>query len=319
VTEKEVLELAQNQHGLITWGQLTALGFSRHLLRRHLASGAWKRVAPGVFKVTVGWPIETLQLAALLAAGDGSALSHKSAAIKWGLDVPPCPMVQISVPRNNRRGVFAGIEVFHPRDLPSDQIGQLGLLRVTSLGRTIADLPQVLTPGEVRTAVESAVRKGVANIDVINTTLEALGRGDRGAQLLREIMAQLGAGGAVSASALEVLAQGIIEDAGCGPAVRHAWEHDFKFSAELDYAFPDELVDFELDGYATHALRRSFESDRTRDRQLQWMGYRVLRYTYRQATEHRSAVVEELRRNVLQRREQKPRLVTVVPRCPPWL
>jgi len=41
----------------------------------------------------------------------------------------------------------------------------------------------------------------------------------------------------------------------------------------------------ETDGRATHGTRQAFEGDRARSAELTIMGYRVLRFTWRQLTE----------------------------------
>jgi very-short-patch-repair endonuclease len=49
----------------------------------------------------------------------------------------------------------------------------------------------------------------------------------------------------------------------------------------------------EVDGYAFHSSRNSFERDRRKDR-LQVQGYRVIRVTWRQLTEEPEAVIAAL-------------------------
>jgi very-short-patch-repair endonuclease len=63
---------------------------------------------------------------------------------------------------------------------------------------------------------------------------------------------------------------------------------------EVDFIWPDRKLVVEIDGYAFHSSRSSFERDRRRDRELQAAGYRVLRFTWRELTEEREAVVATL-------------------------
>jgi very-short-patch-repair endonuclease len=46
----------------------------------------------------------------------------------------------------------------------------------------------------------------------------------------------------------------------------------------------------EVDGYAFHSSRRSFERDRRKDQELTAAGYRVIRVTWRQLTAEPTAV-----------------------------
>ena len=57
----------------------------------------------------------------------------------------------------------------------------------------------------------------------------------------------------------------------------------------------------EVDGYAYHSSRASYESDRPRDRELQRRGYVVLRFTYREVTEEAETRLRRNSRAQLQR------------------
>jgi very-short-patch-repair endonuclease len=64
---------------------------------------------------------------------------------------------------------------------------------------------------------------------------------------------------------------------------------------EVDFLWRDPGLIVETDGFRHHASRAAFESDRARDAELQRLGFRVLRFTYVQVTQERSAVVAVLR------------------------
>jgi very-short-patch-repair endonuclease len=64
---------------------------------------------------------------------------------------------------------------------------------------------------------------------------------------------------------------------------------------EVDFVWPSQRLVVELDGYAFHRDRGSFERDRRRDARLQLAGYRVVRVTHRRLAEEPEAVVAELR------------------------
>src|SRR3954454_21228372 len=61
-----------------------------------------------------------------------------------------------------------------------------------------------------------------------------------------------------------------------------------------DALWPNERVIVELDSYAIHTTRQTFESDRERDRALTIAGYRVLRITWRQLTTQSDALAQQL-------------------------
>jgi very-short-patch-repair endonuclease len=64
---------------------------------------------------------------------------------------------------------------------------------------------------------------------------------------------------------------------------------------ELDATWEDARLIVELDGYATHGIRRPFEADRARDRALQVAGWRVVRITRRQLSSDADTIARQLR------------------------
>jgi very-short-patch-repair endonuclease len=64
---------------------------------------------------------------------------------------------------------------------------------------------------------------------------------------------------------------------------------------EVDAVWPAQRLIVELDGYAFHRDRASFERDRERDAKLQLSGYRVLRITHRRLESEPAAVTGALR------------------------
>src|SRR3954453_2587596 len=84
-----VWALVLRQHGVIARRQLLALGYSQAAIRHRIAAGRLHRVLPGVY--AVGRPVLThngLWMAAVLACGPGTVLSHESAAALWGIRKP---------------------------------------------------------------------------------------------------------------------------------------------------------------------------------------------------------------------------------------
>jgi hypothetical protein len=74
-------ELAGRQHGVVTRGQLLALGFNAREIEHRVSRGRLHLVMRGVY--AVGWPQlppKRRWMAAVLACGDGAVLSHRSAA-----------------------------------------------------------------------------------------------------------------------------------------------------------------------------------------------------------------------------------------------
>lgn len=64
---------------------------------------------------------------------------------------------------------------------------------------------------------------------------------------------------------------------------------------ECDFVWPAARLIVELDGFATHGTRRSFEADRARDRALHVAGWRVVRITWRQLRDEPEQLAADLR------------------------
>ena len=62
---------------------------------------------------------------------------------------------------------------------------------------------------------------------------------------------------------------------------------------EVDLLWPEQRLVVEVDGFAFHGTRAAFERDRRRDAELQALGYRVLRITWRQLTREPEAVIAD--------------------------
>jgi very-short-patch-repair endonuclease len=64
---------------------------------------------------------------------------------------------------------------------------------------------------------------------------------------------------------------------------------------EVDFLWPGKQVIVETDGFRFHGSRAAFESDRARDATLNALGYRVLRFTYRQLLDSPKSAIASLR------------------------
>jgi very-short-patch-repair endonuclease len=63
----------------------------------------------------------------------------------------------------------------------------------------------------------------------------------------------------------------------------------------VDFLWPEARLVVEVDDFATHGRRETFESDRERDAWLQLQGYRVVRFTWRVLTGEPERVVATLK------------------------
>jgi very-short-patch-repair endonuclease len=64
---------------------------------------------------------------------------------------------------------------------------------------------------------------------------------------------------------------------------------------EVDFWWRDQRLVVEVDGWGSHRTRTAFEEDRARDARLEVLGYRVVRFTWRQLTADAGAVAQTIR------------------------
>ena len=111
-----VASVAGAQHGLVTRGQLVALGFSAKAIEHRVRSGALHRVLRGVFAVGhLSLSEPGCAAAALLYAGENTVLSHDSAAALWGLTETPSFVAITMIGRHARRQ--PGLRIYEVKHL----------------------------------------------------------------------------------------------------------------------------------------------------------------------------------------------------------
>jgi hypothetical protein len=110
---RQLAEIAEFQDGIVTSAQAVAAGLSAELLRSRVSQGRWQRVHRGVYATFSGGLSRRAELwAAVLSAGSGAMLSHRSAAELHGLTDVPGQVIHVTVPTDRRvRSDIAGVIV----------------------------------------------------------------------------------------------------------------------------------------------------------------------------------------------------------------
>jgi Protein of unknown function (DUF559) len=161
---------------------------------------------------------------------------------------------------------------------------------VTTVGRTLLDLAEVVSPIQLRRAFEEADRLELIDIRAIEQLLDR-SRGRRGLKPLAALLATHRGPAPPIRSELERLFLDLCHRADLPPPTVNAHVEGL----EVDALWPEQRLIVELDGYAFHRTRASFEHDRTRDATLQLAGYRVLRVTHRRLEAEPAAVAGTVR------------------------
>ena len=186
--EAQIAALARAQHGVVELRQLLELGLSRSAVAYRLRTGRLHRVMPGV--LAVGHDLLTSKgrfMAAVLSCGEGSLLSHRSAACHRALLGGSFALVDVSCPRQRR--ARAGLRVHRTRTLAPRDVTVHDGIPITSVARTLLDLADVAPCRLVERAIHQAEILRVFDLRAVDDVL-ARANGRRGAAVLRAVLAQ---------------------------------------------------------------------------------------------------------------------------------
>lgn len=265
--DRSLARLAAVQHGVVSSAQLADVGLDRSATMRRARAGRLHLIHRGVYAVGhAGIGFEGRLMAAVLACGPGSVLSHRSAAELWGMLPEARGPVHVTVPTHAGREKRHGLIVHRSVTLGSAAIAEREGIPLTSPRRTLEDLHRRLDAEQHRRALRRAVDLGL--LEVASWRREALTR----SELERRFLAL------------------------CRRRRLPRPEVNARIGGyEVDFLWPERMLIVETDGFEFHRSREAFERDRERDAVLQARGYRVLRLTARQVEHDPAAVVRSLR------------------------
>jgi very-short-patch-repair endonuclease len=262
-----IARVAARQHGVVSAEQLGAARIGRQGIYRRMQAGRLHRVHRGVYAVGhTRLSFEGRCMAAVLGVGEGAVVSHQSAAAIWRFISPGDGPIHVTVAGNSGLEQRAGIKVHRSSTLIAGFATRRSNVPVTRPARTLRDLRGVV-PAALH---QQAVRRALDLQLVDETDLE------QEPDLTRSELERL----FLSLCRRHRLPQPEV-NARLGPH-------------EVDFLWRDRALIVETEGFRHHGDRASFEADRARDAELHSLGFRVLRFTYRQVTRERSAVVAAL-------------------------
>ena len=283
-----VAQVARRQHGVISRAQLEGLGIDRGAIAWRLRRGRLHSVHRGVY--AVGHSRLTFHgrlWAAVLACGGVRAgvLSHRSAAAVWELLPVAAGRVDVTTLRTCHS--TAAIRVHRSRTLdPLDDVVHRDGLPLTTPMRTLVDLQDVATPGQLDRATHQAERLRL--LDTAKLTTAVPGRHSRRLRSTLDDLARTGP--ILIRSTLERRFLELVADVGLPrPLVNTR-----VLGIEVDFFWPAQRLIVETDGRETHLTVHAFEEDRRRDAALQAAGFRVVRFTWRRVLSEPGAVAATL-------------------------
>jgi very-short-patch-repair endonuclease len=290
--ERAIAAIAGRQHGVIARAQLLEIGLEPRAIDRRIEAGRLHRQHRGIYLVghRAAAP-KAREMAAALACGPGAVVSHRSAAQLWALLPYPARdrAVEVTVPTRDP-GEKPGIRVHRVRALDRRDVRTCDGVPITTPARTILDLGARATAREVEQALAEALRRGLVRRPGLRDVLSRAGR-RHGTALVRSLVEDDVAPSLTRSEAEDRLLALIRAGELPQPDVNvRVGDH------EVDLLCRDERLVVEVDGFGFHASRAEFERDRLRDAELQALGFRVMRVTWRQLTRKPEATLARIAR-----------------------
>jgi Protein of unknown function (DUF559) len=230
-------------------------------------------------------------MAAVLACGDCSVLSHRSAAALWELQDEAHGPVDVTVRTRagrSRPGIATHRgDVLDPRD-----VTRRSAIPCTSLARTLLDLAAIVDRRALERAVSRAEELRTFDLGAIRDVLERY-PGRRGTGRLGALLGTYSPSATRSDAEERFLA--LVELSGLPHPGVNAWiplEEGGGYS--VDFLWREARLIVEVDGRTYHAKNQAFTYDRRRDRRLALAGFETRRYAASELVDDPDRVTAEL-------------------------
>jgi Protein of unknown function (DUF559) len=291
---------AERQHGLLTIAQAAIMGGNEDAVAHRIERGEWERFGRGVLRL-VGAPRTWRQrlFASILASGSGAVAAKQSAArLHQFAGYGHGPVLLAKASTGSYRSPSAKV---HRSGLilPSHITVVEGIPTTTPV-RTVFDLLDGMTlerAGRLLDDCLSAKRVSLGEFALV--VAEVGGRGVHGTTLARALLDERGDGYVPPESELEQLTLDVLTAAGLPAPERQAWldlDRSYATTGRVDFVYRAARLIIEADSQRWHSSYSRVAADHWRDNQLMADGWRVLRVTWWQLTNHPREFVALVRR-----------------------
>jgi very-short-patch-repair endonuclease len=281
-----VAALAAAQLGVFARFQLLDKGVDASLVKRRVRSGAWVRLAPGVYGLP-GFPDSWARRlwVTYLAAGSDSVVSHESAAADHAVPGFPRDLLTVTVPHPQHQRV-AGATVHQSRVMHRHHWVNLYGRRTTTLARTLVDLAAGTSYARLDAAYEYALTTDhLTHARMVSCFVELFHPARRGMTKLGTILDERGPGHVPAASELERMLFAACDLVGLTPVRQSPLPGDQVISGCVDAAFIDAKLILEADGRRWHTRAADFRRDRERDKAAARAGWQTMRFCHEELVE----------------------------------
>lgn len=300
--DRRLEAVARRSHGVFTTAEADGCGVPRSTVRDRIATGAYRRLFPGV--LTHGSTPDSYLLRLTAAArhvGGEACLSRMTAADLHGIPGARRPdriHVLVTARTFERTDTNTAIRVHRTDYFLQDHITERGGLSVTTVERTLCDVAHATSYARLRSMVAGSVRTGLATAASIRTTIDDLGR-FRGKRKLVPLVDELSPLEATADSGLESLFLRVTTRHGIPPtAMNHRITDAHGHTRYLDAVYLPERLPVELDGRSAHGTLVDWHDDLRRENAVVLGGgwHAPLRYSWDDLQRRPTGVCAEIER-----------------------
>jgi very-short-patch-repair endonuclease len=276
---RTLADIAARQDGIFTIDDARRAGLGPEQIQRK-AGRSWFLVHECVYRAA-GAPRtwRSALRAAVLAAGDGAAISHRSAAALYELPGGRRDLIEITCIRW-KRTTRPGLVVHESTRLDPRDIQLLDGLPVTRPERVILDLASRFPAANyLELIVQAARRKRLVTYESTRETFDRNARrGLKGVRALRETLERWDPESRATESEMEtLLLQALRENGLPEPVVQYVINDAAgRFVARADAAYPPARIAIEYDSKQEHSDEFQIARDARRRNALQATGFVVL-------------------------------------------
>ena len=297
---ERLARVARRQFGVVTTQQAIGAGLNPEALRVLLARGVLVRRFRGVYAF-LGAPDrrEARWLAAQFAIGRSGILSHTTAAAAHGLPINGTDDgIHVTVPRRSRV-IPAGVVVHESPDAEVPTVLRHGVLRVTSVARSLCDVAgvDVVADTALRQIVAAAVRSGQVTVVDVRREVDVRARFP-GRAALRRVLDELSPLEDQARHELESLFLRVATRGGVPPtAMNHRITDADGRTRYLDAVWLPAGVYAELDSRRFHGTLVDWHDDQRRENAVTLAGFPIcLRFSWWDLQHHPELVIDTVRR-----------------------
>lgn len=284
-SDRLLASIASEQYGVFTQRQALAAGIKPRNIGDRAARGIYERLFPGVYGIAGsadGWYRSVT--AAVFAATDPAAASHRTAAYLWALTDRRPEVIEV-ISRRHLRVKRERYRVRESKDLrPSDIVAVDGIPTTTAV-RTVVDLGASASPWFVEMCLDTGLRTQLFTAwDVHRFMTRVARRGRTGIGTIRPLVEDRLTWAGITESDLEDLFRRVVAQTPYPmPEPQHTlFGPGGDCIGRFDFAYPTRMALIETDSEGYHMDRVSFQRDREKQNRAHALGWTVYRFTWRQ-------------------------------------